>query len=141
MTQFVDMLKEHGLKATLQRIAILSSIESVGHMDVEEIYAKVLEAHPTVSLATIYKNILTMVSKGVLVEIPISGKKPKYEISKKQHLHFICTQCSEVIDCDLPIAIIAETDRVSKQSDFSLHNSQINLYGICSQCAQNSTTV
>jgi len=98
MTDYAALLKKSGLKATFQRMNILGVVEKYGHMSVEDIYAEVAKVHPSLSLATVYKNIILMMEKGVLVEVPIVGKKSKYELAKADHMHLICTECGEVED-------------------------------------------
>lgn len=74
MRDYTALLKASGLKATFQRMNILESIENHGHMSIEAIYEEVVKTHPLFSLATVYKNIILMVEKGVLVEVPITEK-------------------------------------------------------------------
>jgi len=136
MTDFAKLLKEHELKATFQRMSILKALERVGHMDVDEIYAEVRQMHPTISLATVYKNIVTMVERSVLVEVPIVGHKSKYEIRKHEHIHLICQACGHVVDEDIDDSLIRDTETIAHKSAFALENRQVNLYGICSACQQ-----
>ncbi len=136
MTDYVKLLQENELKATFQRINILDLIGKNGHMSVEDIYEEIIKVHPSISLATIYKNIILMMEKGVLVEVPIAGKKPKYELSKTDHIHLVCTECGEVEDKPC----IEVTDKVfndlSSQEHFKLNRRQVNLYGVCASCQE-----
>jgi Fur family ferric uptake transcriptional regulator/Fur family peroxide stress response transcriptional regulator len=134
MTNYAERLKEHGLKATFQRMTILSAIEKMGHANVDEIYEEVRQTHPTLSLATVYKNIVTMVEQGVLVEVPIVGKKSKYELKKSEHLHLICTECGSVRDQALDKILAEDTSKIAQHSSFALKERQLNLYGICREC-------
>jgi Fur family ferric uptake transcriptional regulator/Fur family peroxide stress response transcriptional regulator len=134
MTDYALLLKENGLKATFQRMNILETIENHGHISIDTIYAKVIETHPSLSLATVYKNIILMVEKGVLVEVPITGKKSKYELIKEDHIHLVCTECGEVED--KPQHSDADTlfTSITEQENFNLSKQQINLYGVCYHC-------
>ncbi len=136
MTDYVTLLKENDLKATFQRITILEVIDRHGHMSVEDIYDEVIKVHPSISLATIYKNIIVMMEKLVLVEVPITGKKPKYELIKSDHIHLVCTECGEVEDKPC----IDATDRVfhelTASEHFKLNKRQVNLYGVCASCQE-----
>jgi Fur family ferric uptake transcriptional regulator/Fur family peroxide stress response transcriptional regulator len=134
MRNYADRLKKAGLKATFQRMTILAAIDEMGHASVEEIYECVLETHPTLSLATVYKNIVTMVEEAVLVEVPIAGKKSKYELKKEEHLHLICTECGSVVDREMDDVLAEDTREIAKESDFVLRGRQLNLYGICREC-------
>ena len=134
MTDYVALLNECGLKATFQRMTMLKAIEHYGHMSNEDIYTEVIKAHPSLSLATVYKNIILMVVKGVLVEVPIAGRKSKYELCKDDHIHLVCTECGEVKDKPH----MQETDNVlhslTTTEHFKLEKQQINLYGVCEKC-------
>ena len=134
MRDYAKMLKEHSLKATFQRMTILSVLDTMGHANIEEIYETVLKTHPTLSLATVYKNILTMVQEGVVVEVPISGEKSKYELKRDEHLHLICKKCGSVSDMPIEESIKEETDKIAKSSSFEPSGRQINIYGICESC-------
>jgi Fur family ferric uptake transcriptional regulator/Fur family peroxide stress response transcriptional regulator len=136
MTRFAQRLKQYDLKATFQRMTILSAIEKMGHLDVDEIYDEVSKTHPTLSLATVYKNIITMSEKGVLVEVPISGEKSKYEIKKHEHIHLICRKCGSVVDQELDEVLISDTQAIAYKSAFVLEDRHVNLYGICAACQE-----
>ncbi len=135
MQNYADMIKESGLKATFQRMTILSVIDKLGHASIDEIYEGVKKTHPTLSLATVYKNILTMVSHNVLTEVPIAGKKSKYEIKKDEHIHLVCIDCGDVIDINTNSMIEDTLKSLSKKMDFEMNQSQINLYGVCKKCS------
>ena len=136
MTDYATLLKESGLKATFQRMNILESIESHGHMSIDSIYEEVIKTHPSLSLATIYKNIILMVENAVLTEVPIEGQKSKYELAKVDHIHLVCTQCGEVEDRPHNISADALFTSMTNEENFSLSKQQINLYGVCAQCKE-----
>ncbi len=136
MTDYAVLLKESGLKATFQRMNILESIESRGHMSIETIYEEVVKRHPSLSLATVYKNIILMVENGVLTEVPIEGKKSKYELAKTDHIHLVCTACGEVEDRPHNISADALFSSMASEENFSLSKQQINLYGVCAECKE-----
>jgi len=134
MTDYATLLKESGLKATFQRMNMLENIARHGHMSNDEIYEEVVKSHPSLSLATVYKNIILMVDNGVLVEVPIEGKKSKYELIKDDHIHLVCTECGEVEDKPHNENADALFTSMTKKENFSLSKQQINLYGICASC-------
>ena len=134
MTDYATLLKECGLKATFQRMNILERIEVYGHMSIDTIYEEVIKTHPSLSLATVYKNIILMVEKGVLVEVPITGKKPKYELLKEDHIHLVCTECGDVEDKPKNAGADELFTSMTKKENFTLSKQQVNLYGICENC-------
>jgi Fur family ferric uptake transcriptional regulator/Fur family peroxide stress response transcriptional regulator len=130
MTSYITLLKENDLKATIQRTSILKSIDHAGHINIDEIYEDVKELYPTLSLATIYKNIILMQTNNVIVEVPMNGKKSKYELKKEEHMHLICQKCGSIQDT----IITKETQEALVVENFQLNHSQINLYGVCTSC-------
>jgi Fur family ferric uptake transcriptional regulator/Fur family peroxide stress response transcriptional regulator len=130
MTDYIKLLKENELKATIQRTSILKSIDHAGHINIDDIYEIVREQHPTLSLATIYKNILIMQKNSVIIEVPMNGKKSKYELKKDDHIHLICQSCGEIRDSN--ISKKAKEELIVE--NFKINSSQINLYGLCEEC-------
>ena len=136
MTDHVILLKESGLKATFQRINILETIEKYGHITIDAIYEEVSRIHTSLSLATVYKNILLMVEKKVLVEVPVAGQKSKYELKKEDHIHLVCTECGMVEDKPLVNMMDTLIEDMTKEEKFNLSSEQINLYGVCRHCQE-----
>jgi len=134
MTDYATLLKESGLKATFQRMNMLESIDKRGHMSNDAIYEEVVKRHPSLSLATVYKNIILMVENGVLVEVPIEGQKSKYELVKDDHIHLVCTECGEVEDKPNNENADALFSSMTENENFALRKQQINLYGVCAHC-------
>jgi Fe2+ or Zn2+ uptake regulation protein len=130
MINYIQLLKENDLKATIQRTSILKSIDQAGHSNIDEIYEDVKEQYPTLSLATIYKNIILMQQNNVIIEVPMNGEKSKYELKKDDHIHLICQHCGAIQDKE----ITQETQEALVISNFQLNHSQINLYGVCQTC-------
>ena len=133
MTNYINLLKENDLKATIQRTSILKSIDHAGHINIDDIYEDVKEQYPTLSLATIYKNIILMQQNNVIVEVPMNGEKSKYELAKDDHIHLICQACGKIKDTE----ITSQTKKALVIENFQLSSSQINLYGLCQQCQSN----
>lgn len=136
MKNHSELLRESGLKATIQRLSILEIVQGTGHSTIDDIYVTVREKHASISLATVYKNIEILLQKGVMAEVPIAGSKPKYEIKKHDHIHLICQVCGSVEDEEMEAIPQEQLMRIAQKDDFTLSKSQINLYGICRDCRQ-----
>ena len=130
MLNYISLLKENNLKATIQRTSILKSIDHAGHINIDDIYEDVKELYPTLSLATIYKNIIVMQENNVIIEVPMNGEKSKYELKKDDHIHLICQTCGEIQDTK----ITKKAQEALVIENFQLNSSQINLYGLCKRC-------
>ncbi len=137
MENVKDFLRETPLKATPQRLAILKEIYEAGHIDLETIYKNLSDTFPSMSLATVYKNIHILKKYGVIKELAITGAKSKYELAlQKPHHHLICKVCGNVIDIDVDTNFLKQ--QLKELKDFEISNCDIYCYGICSSCKNKS---
>ncbi|WP_200762596.1 Fur family transcriptional regulator [Nitrosophilus alvini] len=97
MTEVLGQLKEKNLKATPQRLAILKFLEKRTHPTIDEMYESVKKEFPSISLATVYKNVNMLKEAGLINELNPGGKL-RYDINKTPHLHAVCEVCGEIFD-------------------------------------------
>jgi len=72
----IQKLRDNGHKITPQRLAIVKILaKSEGHPSVENIHARIKKDFPTMSLATVYKNILLIKSIPIHMSSASSVKK------------------------------------------------------------------
>lgn len=133
-TQVVNSLKEHGLKVTPQRVTILSAIERQGHANIDEIYQEARTTNPTMSLATVYKNVTSLIETNLLKEVAINNQKSKYELTKEPHSHLICKKCGSVEDINSNNLFTLNRDNL----DFDIEEVELNIYGVCSKCKKDN---
>jgi Fe2+ or Zn2+ uptake regulation protein len=127
MQNLKELLQHSNLKITPQRLAILKELQNKGHASIEEIYDDIKEMFPSISLATIYKNITALKDEGIITEVCLH-QKPKFEIKKASHAHFVCKVCSKVEDIPLD-NFFKELDERYPQTD-----KEIYIYGVCEDC-------
>lgn len=132
MVNFTTLLKGYNLKVTPQRVAIVEELYTHGHMNIDDLYKKLLDRFPSVSLATIYKNINSMVEKVFLSEVKIPNSKTVYELVKGEHAHLVCSNCQEIMDIKLDSKYIKE--QVENLSNFRVNQTDIVLSGVCQKC-------
>lgn len=132
------LLRNHNLKATPQRLMILNEIDLAGHIDVESLYEHIHIILPSVSLATIYKNINSLTNTGILKEVKIEGLKTQYEIDKFPHIHLICQICNKVQDIEVDEQQLI--DRLKTYTDQSINSACVTLYHTCNQCEEQYIT-
>lgn len=71
------------------------------HMTAEEIYLKCKERESKLSLATVYRNLGSMVEDGVIRRISFVGEPDHYDRNMIRHEHVICEQCGDLMDVEL----------------------------------------
>jgi Fur family peroxide stress response transcriptional regulator len=134
MKNYTDMLRSYNLKATPQRLVIIESIDKYGHINIDSLYEEVKSKFSSISLATIYKNIHSMISNMLLLEVKIPNQKSVYEIIKEQHSHLVCKDCGEVIDIKIDTTRIVEN--ISVDYKFSIDKSDLVFSGSCESCVK-----
>ena len=132
-----QLLKQNNLKITPQRITILKEIEKRGHISIEEIYENIREIHPSISLATIYKNLTSMQEAKIIDEVKLPNQKQRYELIKKPHIHLVCEKCWDITDIHFDSSIQQLKKDCETQMHYKIKDTSIVLLGICEHC-QNS---
>jgi Fe2+ or Zn2+ uptake regulation protein len=126
------ILKQHHLKATPQRIAIVELMHREGHISIDDLYSAIRQKFSSISLATLYKNVHTMMNVSLIREVKIPGQKAKYEIEKESHAHVMCKTCGELRDIPFnPTILIKDTIEVSQ---YVADEVAIVVSGICPAC-------
>ena len=134
MMNYTNLLKDYDLKVTPQRVAIVEQLHTNGHMNIDDLYKRLLEKFPSISLATIYKNINAMIDKIFLSEVKIPNSKSVYELVKEEHAHLVCSSCNSIDDVIIDTSVIS--NEASVKSGFEIQSSDIVFSGQCTQCSK-----
>ena len=100
MNDFINLLKTKELKATPQRISVLKELGKKTHPTIDDLYEALRKENPSMSLATVYKNLATLKEKGIVIEVNTAEGKMRYDIYSKPHIHLICQRCGAIEDVD-----------------------------------------
>ena len=98
MMEPLKILKDRGLKATPQRIALVEILLEHPHLDIETIHERMKEKIPSISVATIYNNLKALQKAGIVREVKIPYHKPLYEVDRVYHIHAVCKECGRIRD-------------------------------------------
>lgn len=138
--RLITHLREHGLKLTPQRLAIIELLEKRGHYSVEEIYTRLKRRYPMLSRATVYNTLEILQELGEVRELKIKPHIALYEPATEPHYHFFCRRCGKVIDVEpLPECDLKRLPRslaTGELKDYKIEGVQVYLYGICSGCSR-----
>jgi Fur family peroxide stress response transcriptional regulator len=131
----IQKLRDNGCKITPQRMAIVGILaKSEDHPSVENIYDQLKQDFPTMSLATVYKNIVLIKSVGEVLELGFPDGSNRYDGNKPYpHPHVICVECNKILDPDLD-SLNEITQEVALETDFKILNHRLDFFGICSDC-------
>ena len=128
-------LRDQGCKMTPQRLAIAKILaKSEDHPSVEKIHVQIKKDFPTMSLATVYKNIILIKSLGEVLELGFPDGSNRYDGNKPYpHPHVICIKCKKIVDLDLE-SLDEMKKEVASETNFKILNHRLDFFGICSNC-------
>jgi len=126
------LLRDNGIKVTPQRLSIVEELYGQVHMSVDELYEAIKKKFPSISLATVYKNINAMLEKSFILEVKIPNQKSKYELTKESHSHVMCESCGKVEDISLDLHSI--TQKAVNLTHYNIKHDALILSGICPSC-------
>ena len=135
----VAKLRDNQYKLTPQRLAIARILaRSEGHPSADDIYEQLMDDFPTISLATVYRNIVLIKSLGEVLELGFPDGSNRYDGNKPYpHPHLICTHCKKIFDPDLS-TLKDLTREVTKETGFQITTHRLDFFGICNGCQKAS---
>lgn len=128
--------KEKKLKLTPQRIAVYKYLKSTTeHPTAETIYKSLQEAYPTMSLATVYKALKTLVEVNLVQEINVGEGNFRYDGNIEYHPHVQCLNCGKVDDVnDIDFSYLNEA--VKDKTKYQVTFNKVYFYGLCENCKE-----
>jgi Fur family transcriptional regulator, peroxide stress response regulator len=136
--QIVLKLRESNHKLTPQRLAVVKIlVQNEGHPNIETIFDQLQKDFPTMSLATVYRNVMLLKSLGEVLEIGFPDGSNRYDGKKPYpHPHVICVRCKNIIDPDLN-TLQDLTEEVNRITGFKILTHRLDFFGVCSDCLHN----
>lgn len=134
---FRELCSQHGIAVTHQRQVLYETIQSMpGHPSPEEVFAAVKQRIPSISLATVYKNIHLFVQSGVFRELSIHHGTLRVEMNRQPHHHLVCSVCKRVADLedDEEQSLPAGVQPVRLRGGFLVERVSMDVIGVCADC-------
>ena len=134
MAAFEKVCKEAGMKLTHQRLEIFRELASAtDHPSAELLYKRLRKRLPTLSLDTVYRTLATIEGYGLITRIQTPESQARFEAETRQHHHFVCGQCKEIVDFLWP-----QFDQSSLPPPIAamgeVRNKNVTIHGICQRC-------
>jgi Fur family ferric uptake transcriptional regulator len=117
---------------TRQRTAICEAIAQAGRpLLPQEVREAAQSMAPGLSIATVYRNLRTLVDEGELRSVLLPGANARYEVARRgHHHHFQCLMCQRVFEVDACPGNLASL----APAGFSVEDHDLTLYGRCREC-------
>ena len=118
-----------GVKLTDQRRIIAQVMsDSSDHPDVDELYTRVSNIDPKISIATVYRTVKLFEETGILTKHEFKGGKARYEeLNEGHHDHLIDVKTGEIIEfVDKEIEELQK--KVAERLGYKLVDHKLELY-------------
>lgn len=148
--QFIERLRQKGLKVTGQRRKILDIIlETKGQqLSVEELYDRVRGHYPEIGLATVYRTIQLFLELDVIEEVYPKNSGVCYyqlnsrleELNSRDCRQLICQECGRIYN--LENVLLEQLDKtVERKFGFQIVDHEVKLYGYCRECMEKRSSM
>lgn len=88
---------------TVQRQIVLKAVRSLhDHPTADSVYAVVAAEHPSISKATVYRNLNQLALQGEILRVPVPTGADRFDFNTQAHYHVRCTCCGNVYDVFMP---------------------------------------
>lgn len=134
--EIAEQLREWGVRVTPQRLAIAEAVlNSTDHPSVQQIFDRVRDHFPSMTLATIYSTLNVLERSGLIQELPFP-QFSRYESNLEPHVNLVCIKCGNVIDATIgQETVVRLKDQISSLSDFLVTGQRVDFHGWCAGCA------
>ncbi len=134
-----DLLRDHGLRVTAPRLAVLDAVASMPHADADAVLRHARTALPTVSVQAVYDVLHALTDAGILRRIEPAGHPARYERRVgDNHHHVVCRRCGAVGDVDCAVGEAPCLTPVST-SGFTVDTAEVTYWGLCPDCRDASS--
>ncbi len=134
-SQLIELLANHGIRPSSQRLAVLSVlVASEEHPSAEQIFAKLKKIQPLISRSTVYNTVKLFVSKKLIDAVNTDPNELRFDFIETPHAHFQCRQCGTVYDVPVDMSSLPKFNKPG----FITEGTSLYYIGLCPECAKMS---
>lgn len=123
-------------KHSLQRQIILEELRrEKNHPSAQEIYDRVRQRLPKISLGTVYRNLEQMAASGLIQKLEAVGGQRRFDGDLEEHYHVRCLYCGRIEDASLPM-LSRLNQTFGKMSEYTILGHRLEFFGICPRCRE-----
>ena len=129
-----DLLRQHGVQVTAQRLAILRVVAEHPHATADELGDEVRSHLGSISRQAVYDSLALLADKQLIRRIQPAGSAARYENRVgDNHHHLICRDCRTMYDID---CATGEVPCLTADDDhgFEIDEAEVIYWGRCPSC-------
>jgi Fur family peroxide stress response transcriptional regulator len=128
-----------GMRLTPQRRHVYEVLmEKRDHPTATEVFLRVQKRMSTISLATVYNCLETMVDHGLVKAVHVDREPTRFCANLKEHGHFHCTECGQISDIEFSHSKDAHGWQLP--SGYLVTQQDVTLRGLCPECSSISSS-
>ena len=136
-----DLLREHGIQVTAQRLALLRALSASPHATAEGLTDSVRAEIGSISRQSVYDTLSLLVESGLVRRIQPPGSPARYEDRVgDNHHHVICRDCGQLADVDCAAGSAPCLTAVDDQG-YVIDEAEVAYWGRCPTCQQEAVSV
>jgi Fur family transcriptional regulator, stress-responsive regulator len=129
-----DVLRQHGLQVTAQRLAVMRTLARHPHSTADTIVDAVTTEIGSISRRSVYDTLGVLVDKGVLRRIQPAGSAARYEDRVgDNHHHLVCRNCGHTADVDCAVGDVPCLEPLNA-AGFDVDEAEVVYWGTCPGC-------
>lgn len=138
MAGSAEVLREHGVTVTAQRLAVLTAVSRLPHATADEVADVARAEIGSISRQSVYDTLGLLVEAGLVRRIQPLGSAARYEDRVgDNHHHVICRECGTLADVDCAVGT-APCLTASDDQGFVIDEADVAYWGRCPQCQRAS---
>ena len=131
---YASAMAQGGLRLTPQRRQVYEVlIEKQDHPTATEVFLRAQKRMPSISLATVYNCLETIVGNGLVRAVHVDREPTRDCANTREHGHFHCTSCGLTTDIEFSNTVRSEGWKLPTGYLVTQHN--LTLRGLCNRCA------
>ncbi len=129
-----ELLRQHGVQVTAQRLAILRVVADRPHSTADELGDEVRSQLGAISRQAVYDSLSVLVDKNLIRRIQPAGSAARYENRVgDNHHHLICRTCRTMFDVDCAVGEVPCLT-ADDNHGFEVDEAEVIYWGRCSTC-------
>jgi Fur family transcriptional regulator, stress-responsive regulator len=129
-----DLLREHGIQVTAQRLAVLRAVGQQPHITADGVAEAVRTEIGAISLQSVYDTLALLAAEGLIRRIQPAGSPARFEDRvRDNHHHLICRICGSVVDVDCSVGS-APCLTAADDMGYEIDEAEVAYWGRCPNC-------
>jgi Fur family ferric uptake transcriptional regulator len=134
VTDPADLLRQHGIQVTAQRLAVLRAVSAQPHITADGVAEIVRREIGAISLQSVYDALALLAAERLIRRIQPAGSPARFEDRVgDNHHHLICRACGRMVDVDCAVGA-APCLTAGDDGGYEIDEAEVVYWGRCPEC-------